>query len=499
MKNMIVILLLSLGLFGSSLHLSISSNLSRVNPILATDSGSGEVAGRVFNSLITYGKDANIKCELAKSYRFINDTTLIFELRDNVLWHDGKPFGAKDVLFTYETIISPKIFTPYADSFKHIKKVEVINDLTVKVTYKYPYFKALETWMMGILPEHLLKNDKDLMTSDFNQKPIGNGPYILEGFSISSDVELLADKNYFIHKPNIDKIIYHYVQDSSTEFLMLKSRQLDVGGLSPLQIERQIDDEFKKHFNIYEDISHGYTYMGFNLKNEKFKNPLVREAISLAIDRKELVDILFFGHGQVCNGPFMPGTFAYNDKIKTPLPNIKKAKKLLKKAGYDKKNPFSFEVTTNSNNPTRTYAVQIMQHQLKRAGVKMKIRTMEWQAFLNTVVLPRKFEAVVLGWSLGLMPDAYSIWHSKSAKKGGFNFVSYKNKRVDELIKKGEKTVDREKLGVIYREIFARIVKDNPYLFLFIPNSITAVNKDIKNVSPSIIGVMHNLIDWEKD
>ena len=123
---------------------------------------------------------------------------------------------------------------------------------------------------------------------------------------------------------------------------------------------------------------------------------------------------------------------------------------------------------------------------------------MEWQAFLNTVVMPRNFEAVVLGWSLGLMPDAYSIWHSESAKKGGFNFVSYKNKEVDKLIKKAEKTVDKKKLGTIYKKIFKLITDDNPYLFLFIPNSITVVNKEIKNVSASIIGVMHNTIDWIK-
>ena len=238
--------------------------------------------------------------------------------------------------------------------------------------------------------------------------------------------------------------------------------------------------------------------MGFNLQNPKFKNPKVREAISLGIDRQELVDILFFGHGRVCTGPFMPGTFAFNEKIKAPKKDIKRAKELLKEAGYDEKHPLSFEIVTNSNNSVRMYAVQILQHQLKDIGVKVKIRALEWQAFLNTIIAPRHFEAIVLGWSLGLMPDAYSIWHTQSDKKGGFNFVHYHNKKVDELIKKGEKTIDKKKLSVIYKEIFKLITQDNPYLFLYIPNSITVVNKKIKNVTPSIIGVTHNLIDWIK-
>ena len=194
----------------------------------------------------------------------------------------------------------------------------------------------------------------------------------------------------------------------------------------------------------------------------------------------------------------MPGTFAFNEEVKAPKRDIKKAKELLKEAGYDKKHPLEFEIVTNSNNSIRMYAAQIIQHQLKEIGVKVTIRAMEWQAFLNTVVNPRRFEAIILGWGLGITPDAYSIWHSDNDKKGGFNFIHYKNKEVDNLIKEAERTIDREKLSKIYKRIFKLIVEDNPYLFLYIPNSITVVNKKIKNVSPSIIGVMHNAIDWIK-
>jgi len=497
MKKILLILIISLHVNASILHMSISASPARVNPILSTDSVSSEITRWIFNGLITYDKDANIKMDLAKSYRFIDDTTLEFTLRDDVLWSDGKPFSAKDVLFTYNTIISPKIYTPYSSNFRHIKTVEMIDDYKIVVKYKYPYFKALETWMMEILPEHILKDEKDLMTSKFNQSPIGTGPYILKKFSISNDITIDANPSYFIHKPNIDKIIFHFLPDSSAKFLMLKSKKLDVGNLTPLQLERQIDDNFKKKFSIYEDLAHSYSYVGFNLTIDKFKDKRVRKALSLAIDRKELVDILYFGHGQVCSGPFMPGTGAFNESIKAPKLDIREAKRLLKEVGYDESNPLEFTLTTNAGS-SGSYAAEVLQHQLKKAGVVMNLRVMEWQAFLNTVVLPRNFEAVLMGWSLGLKPDAYSIWHSESIKKGGFNFVGYKNQKVDELIKKAEKIVDQKEFDTIYREIFALIVEDNPYLFLVIPNSITVVNKKIEPVTPSIIGVMHNAIDWIK-
>lgn len=170
---------------------------------------------------------------------------------------------------------------------------------------------------------------------------------------------------------------------------------------------------------------------------------------------------------------------------------------MLKEAGYDENHPLEFELSTSASG-SGSYSAQILQHQLKKSGVVMKLRIMEWQAFLNTVIMPRKFEAVLMGWSLGLKPDAYSIWHSESQKKGGFNFIGYHNEEVDTLIKKAEKVVDQEKFDAIYKEIFAKIVHDNPYLFLVIPNSITVVNKEITPVSNSMIGVMHNTIDWIK-
>jgi len=498
MKTLLLILLFfTCNAVASTLHLSISANPSRLNPIISTDKTSSDVAQWIFNGLIKYDKDANIIPDLAQSYHFVDDTTLIFELKKDVTWSDGVPFTAEDVLFTYETIISPKIFTPYASGFMHIEYVKMLDEFKVEVKYKYPYFKALEVWMMEVLPEHKLKNEADLMTSKFNQNPLGTGPYTLTQFNISKDIVLDANPNYFIHKPNIGQIIFHYLPDRSAEFLMLKSQKLDVGSLSPLQLERQIDDDFRAHYSIYEDIAHNYSYMGFNLKSEKFKDPRVREALSLAIDRQELVDILYFGHGKVCTGPFLPGTGAFNETVKAPKPDIARAKALLKEAGYDDAHPFVFELSTSANG-SGSYSAQILQHQLKKAGVVMKLRIMEWQAFLNTVITPHNFEAVLMGWSLGLKPDAYSIWHSESMRKGGFNFIGYENAEVDALIKEAEKIVDQEKFDALYQEIFAKIVADNPYLFLVIPNSITVVNKEITPVSTSIIGVMHNAIDWIK-
>ena len=495
----ILLLLLSVELFSSTLHLATSTNPSRLNPILATDSSSSEIVGFIFNGLVKYNKDSSkIVGDLAKEFYFENDKTLIFKLRKDVTWQDGERFSAKDVIFTYETIISPKIVSPYSSSFRFVKNVEMIDDFTIKVIYKKAYFKALEVWMMGIIPYHILKDEKNFMSSKFNTNPIGTGAYKLYQLEHSKNIILVANDNYFEGKPKIDRISFHVIADPLTRFLMLKSTALDIGSIEPMQYERQLTKKFFDNFNVYENISHSYTYLGFNLRDEKFKNPDVRKALSLAIDRQEIVDILFFKHAKVCTGPFLPATPAFNKEVKTPKRDIKEAKRLLKKAGYDENNRFKFEIATSNSNPIRPYAAQIIQHQLKEAGVVVKLKIMEWQAFLNMVVFPHKFDSVLLGWGLSPTPDPYLFWHSDNDKKGSFNLVGYHNKKIDKMIEESQTMVDRDKLSTIWQEMFKIIVDENPYLFLYIPNSITAVNKDIKNIEPNSSGIWHNYILWNK-
>lgn len=502
MKNLtslfILLLLFITTCTASTLKMTITSTPSKLNPVLPADSASSSVTTWLFNGLIKYDKHGDLAVELAQSYDFKSDTELIFKLRRDVRWHDGEPFTAKDVLFTYNTVMNPKVFTPLKTNFQLVEKVELIDDYTIRVLYKKPYFKALDIWSISIIPEHVLANEKDIMTSSFNKKPIGTGSYKIKELKINQDVTIHANDDYFEGRPKIDKIEFKYLPDPNTAFLFQKRKKIDWGSLTALQYKRQIDKDFESFYNILQTPSYGYTYLGFNLRKKKFQDIRIRQALSLAIDRQELIDILYFGYGQICKGPFFPNTFAFNDEVPAPKQNIQKAKALLKEAGFDENNPFEFEVITNTGNDIRINAAQIMQYQLGKAGIKMNIRVMEWQAFLNTVVHPRNFETVLLGWGLALVPDAKPLWHSSQDKKGGFNLIGYKNKEVDALIEKGESIVDREKLSVVYKELFKKIVDDVPYLFLYIGNTLTTINKSIQNVEPTPLGISHNQKDWIK-
>jgi peptide/nickel transport system substrate-binding protein len=499
MSGCMVLLFLVMILPASTLHLSIGSSPARVNPLLATDSASSAVSDWIFNGLVKFDPNAQIVGDLAKRFYFEDNKTLVFELRQDVRWHDGMPFSAEDVLYTYTLLQSPRLVTPYKDDFKYIERVEKLDSYRVRVTYTQPYFKALSIWMMGIVPKHIWEQEEDPMTSAYNRQPIGTGPYRLpKPFKVNERITLEANSDYFVHTPHIQRVALHYIPDPSTQFITLKARQLDIGGLGPLEVERQIDDAFGAYYQLVEQPSESYTYLGFNLKDPKFQDRRVREAIGLAIDKQEIIDLLFFSHGTICRGPFMPASHVYPHAYRPPGHDPERSRRLLKALGFSEANPLRFELVTNTGNDTRIYAAQIIQHQLRKVGIQMRIRTMEWQAFLNTVVMPRQFESVLLGWSLSLVPDAYSIWHSDAQKSGGFNFVGYHNPEVDRLIVEAEQMVDPEAFAHNYQEIFRHIVEDYPYVFLYIPNTLTAVNRAIAPIEPSVIGIRHNQIDWVK-
>lgn len=453
----------------------------------------------MFNALVKYDESGQkIIGDLAQSYRFITPTLIEFKLRHGVKWHDGKALTAQDVVFTYDLIRSPKTITPYATDFRVVKEVKAIDEYTVRVRYEKPYFKALEIWMMGIVPRHILQNDKDIMGSEFNTHPIGTGPYILKKLEFSKQIVLEANPAYFEHRPKIDTIVFHVIADPMTRFLMLKNGEIDIDTLDSMQYERQLKAGFHKKFATVELASHSYTYLGFNLRLKKFQDPRVREALSLAIDRQALIDLLFLNHGKICTGPFLPGGKGFNDEVKAPKRNVQRARALLKSAGYDVAHPLRFEIATSNSNAIRPYAAEIMQRQLLEAGVHVTLKVMEWQAFLNTVVMPKKFETVLLGWGLSLTPDPYMIWHGNGDVVGGFNMIGYHSKVTDRLIEAMEDSTDPEKTAALQRRIFAQIVSDNPYLFLVIPNDLNVYNRKIKGIRPSINGIWEHYIDWEK-
>ncbi|MCS7215225.1 MAG: peptide-binding protein [Thermodesulfovibrio sp.] len=482
-----------------------SADAKRLLPLFASDSASADISGKVFNGLTKYDKDLKIVGDLAEKWTISKDgKEIIFYLRKNIKWHDGKEFTADDVIFTYKAITDPKNPTPYSSNYGPVKEVKAVDKYTVKVSYEKPFAPALESWGMGILPKHLLEG-KELFNSPFNRNPIGTGPYKFKEWITGQRIILEKNLDYFEGTPFFEKFISRIIPDPSTMFLELRFGGIDFMGLTPAQYKYYGQKEdFKKYFNIYRYPSFGYTYIGYNLKNPLFTEKKVRQAISHAINKKEIIEGVLLGYGTPCTGPFPPSSWAFNPDVRDFEYAPEKAKKLLSEAGWKPDNDgilikngkrFSFILLVNQGNEARLKAAQIIKEQLKKVGIELNIRVLEWQSFLE-LVTKRQFQAVLLGWSLSRDPDLYDIFHSSKTKPGEFNFVGYSNREVDLLIEKARELLDREERKKLYKRVHALITEDQPYTFLYVPDAIIAVNKRIKGIEPTVAGIWHNYIYW---
>jgi len=476
-------------------------------PILAADSASSDICGMVFNGLVKYDKDLKVVGDLAESWDILDGgLTIVFHLRKNVKWHDGAPFTAKDVEFTYKKLVDPAVKTPYSSNFDRVKQLLVLDDCTVKVEYSEPFAPALSRWGMWIMPEHILK-DADLNSTPFSRHPVGTGPYKFKSWKTGEKIELVSNHEYFEGRPFIDRYICRIIPDEATTFLELETRGVDMSVLTPLQYTRQTDNNFfQTNYRKFRYPGFGYTYLGYNLSDPKFGDIRVRQALNYAVNKQEMIDTIFFGLAHVTTGPFMADSWAYNKDV-LPAPfDPKRAKALLKEAGWTDTDgdgwcekdgrTFEFTVLVNQGNAERQRCAEMIQGYLAAIGIKMKIRVVEWSAMINEFINKRRFEAVLMGWFLGRDPDNFDIWHSSKTREGEFNFIGYRNEEVDRLLGEGRRTFDEKARAPIYRKIHRLIYDDQPYMFLYSGEILPIVSSRFRNVESSLIGIGYNFIKW---
>ncbi|HEY3276554.1 MAG TPA: peptide-binding protein [Syntrophorhabdaceae bacterium] len=492
--------------FGDTIITSSTGEPSNLIPILASDQPSHQISGLVFNGLVKYDKNLDIVGDLAESWDISKDNlSITFHLRKNVSWHDGRPFTAHDVMYTYRVTVDEKTPTAYSGDFKLVKEAQVLDDYTFKVTYEKPFAPALISWNAAIMPRHLLEG-RDITASPLRRAPIGTGPYMFSEWIAGDRLILSANPKYFEGRPYLNRYVMRVVPDTATTFLELKQGGIDMAALTPMQAVRQTDyPRFKREFNKFKFLAFSYVYMGYNLKHRYFKDKRVRQAITYAIDKKEIVDGILLGQGIEADGPIKPDMWSYNGNVKKYGYNKEKAASLLKEAGFEmgpdgilRKDgaPFEFTVLTSQGNDVRIKCAELIQKRLSDVGIRLKIRVIEWAAFINEFIDKKNFEAVILGWTIPQDPDLFDIWHSSKQGKKELNFISFENAEVDEMLVKSRHTLDRKERKKYLDRVQEILAEEQPYTFLFIPYANTAVHKRFKGIEPAPAGITYDFIKW---
>jgi len=477
--------------------------------MIAGDSASSAIAGQIFNALLKYDQNLGFEGDLADSWTISDDYKKItFNLKQDIKWADDKPFTCEDVLFTWKKVTDPDTRTPYGSDYQLVSSASCANNHIFIAEYDEPYAPALETWAsLHILPEHLLKNE-NINDTYFSLNPTGTNFYALDEWTTGQQVKLKTNPNSVHGRPLLEKKITRIIPDLSSQFMELIAGNIDLMNINPIQYSRVFPSrsELNDKINLYKEMGNGYTYFGFNLKKKPFDDLNIRKAISYAINKEEIINGVLLGLGEEITSPYKPGTYWENKSINKISFDVSKSRELLEKSGYQLNanniyekdgKPLAFEILTNQNKQREMTAV-LIQRRLQDIGIDVSIRVIEWASFVNRFIKTGEFETVVLGWSLSLDPDQYSIWHSSQDGPGQFNFIGYNNPRVDTLLENGRKELKNEKRKQIYDEFSKIIYDEQPIIYLYAGYGLTAIHKKIKGVKKITppAGVFHNDYEW---
>ncbi|HOE66354.1 MAG TPA: peptide-binding protein [Candidatus Hydrogenedentes bacterium] len=490
---------------GDCLVARLPSDMPTLNPLTSTDAYGGAILGLVFDTLIERDNTTfEPKPCVAESWEVTPDHLgYTFKLRPGVVFSDGQPLTANDVKFTFDTLKDPAVDAAHLRNYyDNVVSCEVPDPLTVKFTCKEPYFKTLV--MLGelpILPQHIY-GQGDFNSHPNNRKPIGSGLYTLESWETGLQLTLIRNEKYWGKKPHITKRVYKIITDELAALQVLNKRQLDVIGLAPDKMlpenwtTQTNAPEFLEKFDRYSYYAPSHNYIGWNLRKPLFEDKMVRRALTMLLDRETILQTVFRGLGVVVSGNFYVNGPEYDPSL-NPWPfDPAHAKTILAQAGWADTNndgvldknsaPFAFELLFPSGIPEYEQLATVYQEELKKAGISMTIRPLEWATFVDSVHNQR-FDACMMGWQLGIDPDPYQIWHSSQAEKGS-NYIGFVNDEADKIIEDARKEFDRDKRVAMYRRIHQIQHEEQPYTFLFCTKWLMVLDKRFHGVTMYPLG-----------
>ena len=496
----------------------IQADPDTLNQILTQDDQGTEIGRFNVTEDLLWQNQYTLKLEplLASSWDISpNQMVYTFHLRHDVKWHDGVPFTAEDVKFSFDKIMDPKVdAAPLRLYFGNIKSCEVLDPYTVRFTATERYFKTLDALGEGelpILPKHAFDHgDPDFNKNNFGRSPIGTGPYKFVKWDTGEQIVLERNDDYWGPKDHYPKrIVYQIVSEPSTSTQLLKKGELDViNGMNAIQYERELGHTHsmtRLKRIVYPFPS--YTYIGFNLRRPMFTDIRVRHAIDLLIPRDEILSQIYLNqYASKCSGYDPPSSPNYNHDVPPTPEDPIQAQKLLTEAGwkndhgdgilYKDNQPLSFTVLYPAGGVTAEKVLELIQESLSRAGIRIQLDRLEFPQLISKTE-DWKFDATLAGWALDIDGDPYQIWHSSQADiKQSSNFIGYKNPKADELITEGRLEYDSDKRAVIFRQLHKLIHDDYPVCFLFNPHTILTYSNRFQNVNTFAPRPCFNLGKW---
>ena len=474
-----------------------SGDYTRINPAMDEH---GEINVLLFDGLTDHDGDGQVIPRLAERWDYDPDTlTYTFYLAQGVTWHDGQPFTAEDVKFTYEAIMDPDNGSENAPNYEDVTDITVIDDHTVSFTLSAVNTAFLEYMTMAILPQHLLEGE-DMQTSDFFRAPVGTGPYKLESWDVGQSIPLVKNPDYFAGAANIDTIVFKIVTDSNAKAMQLQTGELDLAQVTP---KDAASFEGKAGYTVYDMTTSDYRGILYNFNNTYWQeNADLIPAISCAIDRQAIVDAVLLGRGEVAYSPLQRNI--YND------PDVERwdydparAEQLLTEAGCTKDSEgfwqrsgqrIGFTINASPDDQVRIDMAQAAAQQLRSIGLDVQAAIpaegIDWGGQ----------ECCIIGW--GSPFDADDHTYKVFGTDKGANYSGYSNAQVDEALTKARQTDDPAERAAAYAEFQQALAAAPAYTFFCYIDAIYVAADKIQGITPDTVlghhgvGIFWNICDW---
>lgn len=484
-----VLLLGGCRLAGSSDHppgylvVGIESNPLNLDPRYATDANSVRIDALIYDALLRVDDKLRLRPGLASKWKMIDPRTYVFELRKHVKFHNGQALTARDVKYTYESILDPRNHSPKRPLLKALEAVDELDPYRVRFRLSVPYAPFPEQFTIGIVPAPSKGFD-----APGAEIPPGSGPFMLDSIDRGERITLKANPTYWEAKPQLAGIIFKVVPDAMVRALEFKKGTID---FLQNDLEPDMLPWLRNNAHAVVDAHEGTTfqYIGVNLTHPILKNREVRQAIALAIDRDSIIRHLLKGYATPASGLLSPIHWAYNGSVPKWSFNPERAKRLLDHAGYpDPDGPgprprfrLSFKTT---NLDLRKRIAEALKAQLARVGIELEIRTYEWGTFYSDIK-KGNFHLYSLAWVGVMDPDIYyQLFHSASIPPNGDNRGHYSNPELDRLLEQGRRTMDTAARKAIYFEVQRILADELPYIPLWWVKNVIVRHRDIKGFIP---------------
>jgi len=500
---------------GGEMTAATIADLSGLNELTATGTAfTGDLLSQLFLGLLRERADyqehpPTYAPALAESWEFSEDRkTLTLHLRADAVWSDGVPVTADDVRFSWQAQTDPDVAWAYADTKDAIRDVEVIDARTVRVHYDQVYaFQLVDTIDGKILPRHLWSqipfSEWRSRGDWFRENLAVSGPFRLEEWRPNQEIVLARNERYYDPElPRLDRVRFRVVPDQPAQVEQLLAGALDfLPSVPPGEAARLAADP---RIELVVHATRQYDYICWNTARAPFDDPRVRRALTLAIDRQSLVDVLWKGYAVVAAGPIPSDVWARDPDL-APWPyDPAAAKELLAEAGFADRDgdgvlerdgkPFRFELLTNSSNRLRSDALVLVQEQLRRVGVDVVPRALEVHT-LTAANFDHEFDATLSGWAVDTTLDLRTYFHS-AAIEDGYNFGSYRDPEIDRLVDLARRVEKVEDGAPLLREVQRILHRDQPYTFLWEPRKLSAARRPLAVVAPNALSTYDNLSSW---